>query len=278
MATGAQIVAVGTYQGGLLLDGQVDRKGHEIRSVALHASPKGRPLFLVLSAYDPVVWDLRGVPKQRLRAVHVSGYHVQSVRGAGDRPVQITTYPTTDSACGSSYTYAYRGGPKLERLDRSIRRLAGRGIDRFTGDYAHKRVALDGPSVRPRPPLPPPPRTRVLTGRQGSAPGEGEAGLRALLAQGAIRKATHADVAALNRALTRRSPTGHLAPVRAAVYLSDAYVILRPITVPTDMHGAHSAYFLIPGGVPMPSDPGSHNSYWVIATGECRGVSCGVDD
>ncbi len=278
MATGAQIVAVGTYQGGLPLDGRVDPEGHEIRSVALHAAPTGRPLFLVLSAYDPVVWDLREVPKQRLRAVHVTGYHVQSVRGAGDRPVQVTTYPTTASACGSSYNYAYQGGPKLERLDQSIRRLAGRGIDRFTGGYALKRVTLDGPSLQPRPALPLPPRTRVHKEPQGSSPGESEAGLQVLLARGAIRKATHGDLAALNSTLTRRSLTGHLAPVRASISLSEAYVVLRPITVPTDMYGADSAHFLVPRGVPLPSDPGSHNSYWVIATGECRGVSCGVDD
>ena len=52
----------------------------------------------------------------------------------------------------------------------------------------------------------------------------------------------------------------------------DSFVVLRAIEIPRSMHGAHSAAFLIPEGVPMPKDPGSHNAYHLLKDGSC--VSC----
>jgi hypothetical protein len=225
-----------------------------------------------------VVWDLRRVPNQRIRAVFVAGYHIQAVAGAQGRPVRITTYVRPNPRCGPAH-YAYKGGPALDALNATVRDMLGRGIDRFTGGYALKNVALDRIAL-PRQPLPPVSTARA-TGGSGYKIGravDGRFGLDRLVAQGAVRKATMADVAILNRILTRKSQTGRLALVQAPIYLSETFVVLRRIAIPTGMYGAHSATFLIPRGVPFPSDPGSHNAYWSLVTGECRGAVCRMRD
>ena len=52
------------------------------------------------------------------------------------------------------------------------------------------------------------------------------------------------------------------------------YVVTRPFVVPKGMYGAHSAVFLVEAGVPLPTDTGSHNTYYLLADGSCRGPIC----
>lgn len=277
VAQGARILAVGTYEGGLPVARLATHEGHEVKAVAIHVPARGGPLVVVLSAYDPVVWDLRDVPKNRLRAVFVSGYHAQAVAGAGSRPVRVTTYLKPNKACGEA-AYAYKGGKSLDRLDALVRRVFRRGIDGFTSGYTLKHVLLEGAHMPSQVQSLVSPDSAVGASEFSSGTNvDGPFGLQRLLDEGAIRKATRADVAELDRVLTRKSPTGRLAPVHASIATSEAYVVLRPITMPTGMYGAHSATFLIPRGVPMPKDSGSHNRYWMMATGECLGPACPSD-
>lgn len=278
VANGARIVSIGTNEGGVPIDQLATQEGHRVKAVVLQAADRGVPLFLVLTAYDPVVWDLRRVPQRRLRGVYLSGYYDQAVIGAGARPVRMTSYKAGPAACGS-YQYAYKGGPNLERLNNAVRNMLGRAIDRFTGGYALRTVSLDNIAAPVAPPAVPRLRDAIGVGSYRSgASADGRFGLERLVAQKAIRPATPADVAVLDAILTRRSSTGHLAPVHAHVSLSEAFVVLKPVTMPSGMYGAHSATFLIPRGVPFPKDPGSHNAYWSLTTGECRGAVCGMGD
>lgn len=274
LARGAQIVAVGGYEGKVPTNGLATHEGHEVKGVVIAAAARGRPLLLILTAYDPVVWDLRRVPHARLRAVFVSGYHAQAVVGAGNRPLVVNTYAKPNRACGDP-GFAYKGGSNLDQLDEWVRTTFGRGIDRFIGSYGLRSVAIDGAPIARPGPVPISGAIGAGAYRLGTKV-DGPFGMQRLLAQGAIRRARPADVRQLSQLLTRKSKTGRLAPVRPYVY--DAYVVLRPIRVPTGMYGGHSVTFLIPGGIPFPQDSGSHNTYWSLATGECRGVACNIDD
>lgn len=275
-ARGARIVAVGAYEGGLPTADTATHDGHVVKAVVVSAAKAGPPLVLVLTAYDPILWDLRQVPQGRLRAVYVTGYHAQSVLGAGRAVLRNNSDRKAAGACGDRI-YAYQGGANLEALDRSTQTMFGFGIGRFLGAYTQRYVAIDGPP--PRRPLSialagAAGRDRYKIGRQVDGP----LGLARLLAAGAIRRATRADVARIDAILTAQSPTGRLAPVRAEIYLSEAYVLRRPINVPTGMYGGHSATFLVPRGMDWPSDPGSHNTYWSLHTAQCRGAGCNRGD
>jgi hypothetical protein len=93
------------------------------------------------------------------------------------------------------------------------------------------------------------------------------AGLTELYQQGAVRNATQADWDAWLKVRERE----HLPIINAG--LSSVYVVTRAITMPRDMFGSRSAKFLIPHGVPLPIDHGSHNTYFLVADGQCKGNS-----
>jgi hypothetical protein len=276
VARGAEIVAIGAYEGGLPLSKLATHEGNSVKGIAVSSAANGGPLVLVLTAYDPVVWDVSAVSKRRLRAVIVSGYHAQAVVGAGGTPVRITSVYQPNPACGDA-NFAYKGGSNLDQLDASVRERFGRGIGRFKGSYTLKGVAVDGQPIAA-------PAAVPLAGAIGASAYstgmtlDGPLGLQRLQAKGFIRRATRADADKLGAILTAKSKTGHLAPVRPYLEAGETYVVLRPIEVPTGMYGGNSATFLLPSGVPFPNDPGSHNTYWSMETAECRGPGCNVDD
>jgi hypothetical protein len=272
MTDGAQVVALGAYEGQLTsfsFEGENDAAG----TIAVHGESRGPALVLVLSSYDPVIWDFSRFPIHRLRAILAYGYHSQAVASVPKRiPVRFITRQTAPVGCGKPVA-VHEGGPKLDQLDGQVRYGIGQGISAFHGGYAPAALHVEGSGIRPGK------RSDLrLSEIRGSAnlvvmdvPAR-EPGLVELVRRGAIRQATESDVQAWNAAATQASPTGHLAPVRAERLLAQrSYVVLRATSLPMGMYGGHSRAFIIPTGVPMPTDPGSHNSFYMIASGSCTG-------
>jgi hypothetical protein len=269
---GARIVALGAYQGGLPTKVTLSGAENEVKAIAVTANASGPPLVLVLAAYDPVVWEFSGFPRGRLRALIVYGYDRQAVAHLPDPiPVRSAIGPESDGSCGGPL-FAYEGGARLEALDGQVRKVLGRPIESFTGRYDPGGLDVEGGSTAAAPnsnwagasnrkPLP----------RVPDPVGPHEAEIQQLVREGAIRPARKEDVEAWNASATRRSPTGHLAPVRAkSISLGRGLVVLRAISLPAGMHGYDSRDFIIPPGVPMPIDAGSFNAYYFIADGTCR--------
>lgn len=271
IARGATIVAVGAYEGGLPVRPVATFEGSEVHSIRLSAAASGPPLILVLSAYEPVLWDLRAIPAGRLRAAIVYGYDDPSVFGAGRAVVRLNASSHQAGGCGDSII-AYKGGRELERLNDRAKAILAHPIDRFLGSYTQRLVTIDGPRALAA--APPDPR-RALGGKayRTANEAEGRFGFARLLKSGAIRRATASDIARLQRVLTKRSATGHLAGVSAGLS-GPTYVVIRPIRVPDGMYGGYSVNFLVARGVPWPVDNGSHNRYWSLDTGDCKNVAC----
>jgi hypothetical protein len=276
----ARVVALGAYEGASPLSFFAPGDSSDAGAITVAADRKGPPVLLVLSAYDPVVWDLRQIPNGRLEGVLAYGHAAQAVVGVPRNvPVRFSAGKRADSRCGPA-TYAYRGGQSLDKLAANVKQATGRPIDRFYGEYAPAAFNVDGGAL----PLPDTGSItlRMLVGSElfdVSAVPPKAAGVAALLQQGAIRRATADDQAELNAALTRASPTGYLAPATVRLSDRDTFVILKPTTIPRGMYGAHSATFLIPRRVPLPDDPGSHNTYYRLDGGKCvRGPRCPSGD
>lgn len=276
----ARVVALGAYEGKEPVSFYAPNDAHEAGAIAVSGEKKGPPVVLVLSAYDPVVWDLRRVPNGRLEGVVLYGYSAQAVVGlAKGVPLRFSTRTRADPRCGAG-GFAYQGGTGLERLSATVTKAVGRPIDVFYGSYAPRGFNIDGGAE----PLPDTGTItlNMLVGSETfevSAVPPGAAGIAMLLQQGAIRLVMEGDQEELNAALTKASPTGHLAPVRMRLDRR-SYVILKPITMPRGMYGGHSGSFLIAKGVPSPNDPGSHNTYIRLDDGSClrgsplRGTRC----
>lgn len=270
--SGARIVALGAYQGGLPTSAVIEGASHQVRAITVAAEPSGPPLVLIVTAYDPVVWDFSHFPLGRLRAVIVYGYHPQALAHLPERvPARFTIGPGANGSCGRPLS-AHEGGTELEALDAQARAVLHRPIDSFVGAYEPAGLGVEG-HVR----IAAPPRhssAGIIRRKLPTVPdpvGPHEAEIQRLVREGALRPARKDDLDAWNAAATRHSPTGHLAPVRAkSMSLGRAFVVLRPISLPAGMHGFDSRDFIIPPGVAAPIDAGSFNSYYFIADGTCR--------
>ncbi len=263
----------GVYEGATP-SGTPPRQPGETRPqiVRLSETVLDRPQVLILSAYESVIWDVSGIRPELVRGIVAYGYKRPAVIGAPNMvPVKRVWYgagkeePDGDGDCGIGHI-VFRGGPALDALADDVQETMGVPVRRFVGAYSPAALDFGGPaeqgwdaqSLTLR-------RADTLPGAERLAP---------LVASGVIRLATAADIAAWNAAATATLKTGALAPYRAEnLRLNETYVALQPFDVPAGMHGANARSFIIAKGVEPPADDDSHNSYYLIATGQCIGTA-----
>ncbi len=144
LANGAVIAALGAYEGRADPSAATNADNHKIGRVNLTAAQSGPPMILIVSAYNPVIWDFSKVPSNRVRAVLAMGYYDQVVKGLPHSvPVRMNSYETPDARCGE-FTYAYEGGPELDKLVGNVRSMFGRDPDSFQGSYSPESFTIDG--------------------------------------------------------------------------------------------------------------------------------------
>lgn len=260
---GARVVALGAYEGAEPVPVSFAGEGDEVSRIAVQGDEGGPPLVLILSAYDPVVWDFAGFPTKRLRAVIVYGYDDQAVAHLGpSTPVRFATRATGQTNCGVAI-HAYKQSRDLGRLRDQVRRVLGVPLQAFYGSYSPTALHVDGSSFAPLAPTKLDAASLMASGPLqvgGLLPGE--QGLRQLLDRGDIRPTRPSDWAEWRRKSGDNDDT----------FADDGYVVLRKVTLPRGMYGAHSRAFLIPANVPQPADLGSHNRYYRLRDGSC--ISC----
>ena len=59
-----------------------------------------------------------------------------------------------------------------------------------------------------------------------------------------------------------------------SLYTDFSFVVLKPITLPSNMYGANSRAFLIPAAVQVPQGKMAHNTYFFLENGTCLGALC----
>lgn len=268
------VQAVGIYEGDLDTEVRLESSGHDTRAAEVVLNRPGEDVVLVLMAYDPVLWTVRRTPETRLAAVVVGGYHTQAVLGVErGLPLVITTHTGRRKDCGSAF-YAYKADPALFEADARVLALTGRSIDRLWSHYRGGRIHIG----------PPPPSGTALVESRDYVPQDytdlppfpsGQKGLDRLMDMGLLRLATASDLDAWVNAASapyrRFDPSLKVDPPSGA---SGTYVVLGPMEIPGGLYGAHSAAFLVPPGVPMPTGHLGHSSVYVIEDGSCRGPAC----
>lgn len=258
--------------------GERERRAGEHRPMRVQVETRADfgPEVLILSSYEPVIWDVSAVAANDLRGVIVYGHYRSTLAGApAALPVRHVAARSADDreatpggapgGCGDPLS-VHEGGFELEALDAQVADAVGLPIAHFVGAYSAARLSLDDP-----PPIDPEAVQRIAD-RPDRRPGI-EA-VNALVAAGAIRLATGSDIAAWNAKVSAQLRSSRLAPF-ASDYLrtGDTYVVLRSFTVPEGMTGANARSFIIPEGVAAPVDRGSHNGYYPMADGQCTGPS-----
>ena len=151
-----EVYHVGTY-GGTSPLGQfieLDNSGHEVKKADVLVNYPDRAIVLVLSAYDPVVWNLAWVPGSTIVGVVLSGYHGQAIVGIPKSiPLILTTYENQVRKPASSgrhcpYFYTYRVDQEYRKTNDLIMAMTGKEVTRFIA-APPKSIALVGTELPP---------------------------------------------------------------------------------------------------------------------------------
>lgn len=147
-------IVYGVYTGGLRSTLRLVDEGHQIKRVEVRVPKKDVPLFVVLTAYDPVEWDLKIDDGASIAGVLVMGFHHQAVSNLPpDIRVGFTTRLSGPGSECPKPLYAYgRGGEDYQKLTRLLSNEFSRSVDEFYGSYGadclYKGCVVSAPRQR----------------------------------------------------------------------------------------------------------------------------------
>lgn len=269
---GAELVVLGAYEGGSDAPFEFVEPGkHEVAStIAVSAAPSGKPLVLVVNAYDPVIWNFENFPTDRLKVVIAYGYEAQAVANLPARiPVRFNTRQYPFQPCGEA-GYAYKGGTELDKFARNLEVVSGKRISRFNGAYDPEFLSSDGANgiSSTRTKLPPEKwqiRASAPLTRKWLLPGE--AGIAQLIGVGAVRPATPDDIEEWHRRAAKADGKSIAHHRDRPLFLhKKAYVVTKAIEVPSGLFGMDALDFIVLEGVPRPRGRTEHNDFYFLET------------
>ena len=266
------VYAAGAYAG-RKLNFQIDQSGHEATQMDIIVNRPGKPVVLMLGAYEPTVWNIGWTPGTRIVAVYVSGYHSQAVTGLSPQMPVLNSSYDNKGPCDNFYV----SDDNLPKLNPLARQLFGRAVT-MAYETRNGQAVLGTPLSGNIKPLQAAGSAAPASFRLKDAPLAGEAGLEEALRQGILRPATEADALAWSRASGRdrdNPPLSGAEPRRVNPGFN-AYVILKPFRIPAGLYGAHSATFYLARGVQYPRGDLGHSALYDLNNGTCRGAVCGM--
>ncbi|WP_128139495.1 hypothetical protein [Janthinobacterium lividum] len=170
----------------------------------------------------------------------------------------------------------YIKADQLDGLNPLARRVFGRAVDKVY--LSRKGKVVIGESFDDQ--------TELLTSadvtpdsfRDQKAVLAGPAGLADAVRKGILRVATAADVRAWDAA-TRKAASADTPPVAGGNLLAtreihNGYVVLKGFELPAGLYGAHSATFIVPKGVPVPTGKLGHSRMLDYNSMQCTGALC----
>ena len=268
-----RIDAVGVYEGAGTASVELEDSSNPAGRVDVIVNRPDKPVVLVLSAYQPVVWELATTSETELAGVIVSGYHTQRVRGINAATPLRATSHKGPGHCDEPFQ-AYEEGADFQKANQVVANLLGREIDTFNGAYRAERFVV-GKATKDVAAVREGESQRSSSSAAPKSVKAGEPGIKQLRRSGALRPARApelerwAQLARQAQDLSKRA-----LPVPENKRFQPIYTVTRAMRYPKGLHGAHSQRFLIPEGVPEPlGDPG-HSTVYDMNTASCRGTGC----
>jgi hypothetical protein len=268
------VQAIGVYRGTSdAMNVQLDHSADLVRQVEVVVNMPDRPVVLVLSGYYPIVWRVGRTERTRIVGVVVSGYHGQALIGIDKTtPYVMSCYTTKNEpfphfcACDAS--------PELLAMNDAVKRIVGREIDHFENKPLGGAYRV-GNRVDPKQVIysndlkvsdfVPAPRPDPLAPGLPELPA-GQRGLNDLVAEGSLRVATKADIAAwVDKASEpyKRFNENLRVKVPQEMVQLGAYVVLRnDVTLPDGLYGGHLRSFIIPDGIADPKGDLGHCKFY----------------
>lgn len=247
---------------------QIDQSGHTATQFDITVNHPYKPVALMLSSYEPSIWNIKWAAGTNIVAIWASGYHKQVIAGAPSHVPKFTRH--------SGKTPCFKGSmyPKEHQLQTLSRRLFNKPIDQFVQGDNTGTVLLGShttPSTRLQTNINKPPKSF----RDKTAPLAGKAGLKEAREKGLIRYATAHDKQLWEQAVSSKNNRRNSNPL-SRISHSYGYVVLKEFTYPAGLYGANMSLFYIPKGVPTPSGNSGHSVVYNFNTLVCSGGPCGI--
>lgn len=287
-----EIVLLGTYEGQSVSPVSVAGQDRETSTTTLLVEEGDGSLFVVLAAYDGMIWQFKGATG-RIARVAVLPRKADEGPGAG-----VTGLPServTFLEPGSCFSYFSDGDSGQARLARAVvEQTLGRPVDHLLGQYSFRAMRIPSGKVeeiedKRRVPIIIGPGNRRFEIRQDGetlsleeAGREGPEGVdRRLWSDlhrfypGGIATIDADEVVApgpveLYEVLPQQAGLLQLMQEGAIVRLSDGMLhIVKPIPrFPAGLNGGHSVEFLLGEGIPMPAGSPGHSCVHLEETGK----------
>ncbi|MEM7383905.1 MAG: hypothetical protein AAF514_03085 [Verrucomicrobiota bacterium] len=261
----ARILAAATYNTDRKRsDVQLDTSGNTVSEAEVIVHETDQPVVLVLSAYDPMIWNVGVTEGTEILGIVVSGYHQAALVGISETiPFVIATHSMESTSRPFEPFYFYEADEELLRLNQRVEAISG-GLEVNAVTFAETNGFFEVGEERTGEEAVLYPRDLTLAQFiDEDLPLSGQQGLDALVAEGKLRLATMADAGTLvdaNAEAIREFAPGF--DGRPHFHLPLTYTILETFTFPPVLYGAHSRTFLLPSDVSAPDgDPGHSRVY-----------------
>ena len=268
-----EVVAIGARRGLRDTDHQLDLSGKVTKESDVIVDYPSKPVLLVLMSADPVIWNIKRTQQTQIAGVIAASHSKQAVLGiAKSVPLHIAS-KKVNRRCG--IRVAYQGGPVLEKADKWVRKIAGRGIDQMVvlSKAGAFRVGNAEPVDRASLVASADYNLRDYTDLEPFP--TGKRGIDQLLRKGLIRMASEEDIAAWRDLAGNQHERFQRQLDRVGTYslVNRAYVVLGKVNLPNGLTGIHRAMFIVPQGTPMPGGAANRTNFLWMETGECtRGL------
>jgi hypothetical protein len=260
------VVAVGLYESATLSSAAIGGLDQETNFITVRIEPGDKPLYLVLTSYESMVWRLTGATKRVARVV-VSTYHRQPGTGAPASGVIGIAEPKVSfprPGCLGNFNNA-------SESPRALERLYGSWLDRIrlVTAYSALDVSLPSGAITPdpkgTPALPP--------GFDRSAWSEAARYWPGGIAMVPPKLIVSPATARSYQVLPSQAGIAQLLGSGAMVNSGGGLRIVKAIPhLPSGMGGAHRADISLASGLPIPDGDLVHACLKIEDNGEQRGV------
>jgi len=145
---GADVHAVGVYEGTVPAHSERPKGGHPLGTVDVTVAVRDRPIILILTAYNPVHWRIGIAPGVQVMQVFTQGYYAPMVSGVPENvPVVSRSYEVDRS-------WFRLSGPRPDEVlafSDQVRAATGSGVQTVQYAYRGQGFSVDGVSSLPLP-------------------------------------------------------------------------------------------------------------------------------
>ena len=125
-------IVFGTYGAPLGSSLVLEGEDHKVRRIVVRIPKKDVPVFVVVTAYDPVEWELIPDLGAEIAGLLAMGYHNQVVRNLPEHvPFGFSTYKSGPGTECPKAVYAYGKGAQLDELRKLLNLEFSLSIDEF---------------------------------------------------------------------------------------------------------------------------------------------------